>query len=245
MNALRHWFTRFDALSLRERVLVLSAALTVLFMGFYQLLLAPLQSGLQDKKQQWQSGQIHATAMESEIQALLRNAPLRARSRLDAQQRIIATLDEQLHQAGQRYPRQDELAGWLRTLLTERPGVQCVRFHTLAPSQVYPLPADKGDKVGPRLYQSGVSLTLQGDFHSLLAYLQSVQRGPWRLQWGQWTYTVIQYPKAELRIDVRTYAIAWSGRRDAPGPGAGLTTGQIRSALGTLRGLPKAAGGSS
>lgn len=244
MNTLRHWFTRFDALSLRERVLVLAAALVVLLIGFYQLWLAPLENRLQAKKQQWATEQSHATAVESEIQALLHNAPLQTQSRLDAQQRIIDTLDEQLRQAGQRYPRQDELDGWLRTLLTERPGVQCVRFHTMAPSQVYPLPLDRSAKAGPRLYQSGVSLTLQGDFHSLLAYLQSVQRGPWRLQWGRWTYTVIQYPKAELQIDVRTYAIAWSGR-DAPRPAAVLTAGQIRNALGTLRGLPKAAGGGS
>ncbi|MHB1281889.1 MAG: hypothetical protein ACYCYL_11770 [Acidithiobacillus sp.] len=241
MNALRHWFQRFDTMSLRERVLVLAAALAVLFMGFYQLLLAPLQSGLQVKKQQWQTGQIHATAMESEIQALLRNAPLQAQSRLDAQRQMVATLDKELHHVGQRYPRQDELDRWLRALLTERPGVHCVRFHTLAPFQVYPRPQDKSASPGPRLYQSGASLTLQGDFDSLLAYLQSVQQGPWRLQWGAWTYTVIQYPKAELQIDVRTYAIAWSGR-EVPGQGTTLTADQLQN---VLRDRPTASAGGS
>jgi len=247
MNALQRWLARFDTLSLRERVLVLAAALVVVLMGFYQIVLAPLQAGLQAKKQQWQTAQGKASALEAEIQALLSSAPQQARSRLDAQRRIVAGLDQELQAAGQRYPRQDELARWLRALLAERPGVRCVGFHTLPPQLVYPRQGEKNAPTGPRLYQSGVSLTLRGDFSSLLAYLQNVQQGPWRLQWGAWNYKVLNYPQAELQVDVATYALDWSGRGLAPGgpaagaplPGAGapassLTPAQLGSALATL-----------
>lgn len=247
MDTPRRWLARFDALSLRERVLVLAAALVVVLMGVYQIVLAPLQAGLHAKKQQWQTEQSKASALEAEIQALLASAPQQARSRLDAQRRIVAGLDQELHAAGQRYPRQDELARWLRALLAERPGVRCVGFHTLPPHLVYPRQGEENAPPGPRLYQSGVSLTLRGDFSSLLAYLQNVQQGPWQLQWGAWNYKVLNYPQAELQVDVTTYALDWSGRGLVPGgaaagallpgegaPASSLTPAQPGSALATL-----------
>ncbi|MHB1532972.1 type II secretion system protein GspM [Acidithiobacillus sp.] len=241
MSTLQRWLARFDSLSLRERLLVLAAALVLVLMGGYQIILAPLQAGLHAKKQQWQEGQNKAAALEAEIQALLASAPQQAQSRLDAQRQVVAGLDQQLQAAGQRYPRQDELARWLRALLGERPGVRCTGFHTLPPQLVYPPQEEKDAPPGPRLYQSGVSLTLQGDFPSLLAYLQSVQQGPWRLQWGAWNYQVVNYPQAELQVDVTTYALDWSGRAApsgalVPGPSAPgtLTPAQLGSALATL-----------
>ncbi len=236
MNALQRWLTRFDALSLRERLLVLAAALAVVLMGVYQIVLAPLQAGLHAKTQQWQMEQSKASALEGEIQALLASAPQQARSRLDTQRQAVAVLDQRLHAAGQRYPRQDELARWLRALLAERPGVRCVGFHTLPPQLVYPPQEEKNAPPGPRLYQSGVSLTLRGDFSSLLAYLQNVQQGPWRLQWGAWNYHVVNYPQAELQVDVTTYALDWSGQGPTPGEagtGSSLTPAQLGTALST------------
>ncbi|MHB0888434.1 hypothetical protein [Acidithiobacillus sp.] len=247
MNSPGRWLARFDSLSLRERLLVLAAALVVLLMGIYQIVLAPLQAGLHAKKEQWQTGQSKASALEAEIQALLASAPQQAQSRLNAERQIVAELDQQLQAAGQRYPRQDELARWLRALLGERPGVRCTGFHTLPPQLVYPPQGEKNAPPGPRLYQSGVSLTLQGDFPSLLAYLQNVQQGPWRLQWGAWNYKVVNYPQAELQVDVTTYALDWSGQglalggsaAGAPipgerGTGSSLTPAQLGNALATL-----------
>jgi len=54
------------------------------------------------------------------------------------------------------------------------------------------------------LYRHGVEIRLEGSYGQLQAYLAQLEKMPQHLLWGQLSYRVIDYPKAEMTLTVYT-----------------------------------------
>lgn len=65
----------------------------------------------------------------------------------------------------------------------------------------------------PHLYKRGVSLNLKGEYFEIMNYLKDIEDLPKRLIWGEFSYTVTEYPQAEVKLTVYTLTTSkeWVG----------------------------------
>lgn len=119
-------------------------------------------------------------------------------------------LDAQLNQAGSALVRPEDMNGLLESLLARHPGLRLISLKTLAPQSVLGSAevAKEGEGKPPErtfdLYRHGVEIRLEGSYGLLQAYLSQLEKLPQHLLWGQLSYRVIDYPRAEMTLTVYT-----------------------------------------
>jgi MSHA biogenesis protein MshJ len=55
-----------------------------------------------------------------------------------------------------------------------------------------------------RIFEHGIIIKFQGDYFSTMSYLQAIEKLGWRIFWDKLEYKVIQYPKAEITLQIHT-----------------------------------------
>jgi MSHA biogenesis protein MshJ len=212
---------RFQALSGRERVLAVAAALAVLVVGVYQAVLAPQRHAMQLLQQQLAQQQDGLAAMAKVLAQPVANpladASVAAR---DALRLRVAHTELVLGP-----PRSDaQLSEVVRTLAAPRADLALVSLKTLAPQEIAK-PGPRPTSATPQaptalaasarplpLYKHGVEVVVRGPYPALVAYLQTLQRNPNRIFWAKVRLDVATYPQAVLMLTVYTV----SNRAESP-----------------------------
>jgi MSHA biogenesis protein MshJ len=206
--------SRYAALTRRERLLVALG-----------LILGPLLIGnalLVDPQRTLAKGMQNTIATESAALAGLQAQVVNLRQQLsidpDAGKKAELAalsaerekLDEQLRQFGTTLVRPEDMNGLLERLLARQSGLRLVSLKTQAPQSVLRQKEATKDSDGKPversfdLYRHGVEIRLEGSYGQLQAYLIQLEKLPQRLLWGQLTYRVIDYPRAEMTLTVYT-----------------------------------------
>lgn len=200
------WGAQFNQLTQRERVMIASA--TIAIIG--ALLYFPLESLL--LKRDALQRQVSTIASENKIsiqqidlyqQRLTQDPDKEYRQRLATLEQQLADIDQQLlFQMVDMVPA-EHMPAMLSQLLGQIKGVKLHSFDTLAPQPLLEV-ADK-DKLN--LYSHGIKLTFVGDYFSTLKFIQAVENMPNKLYWKQLDYTVDEYPKANVVLELYTLSI--------------------------------------
>lgn len=229
MSALRqHWQRlnqRYTALSRRERMLVAAAAVFGPLLIGNALLLDPqsakaaqLQRGLAQRSASLAEMQAQASSLQQQLQS---DPDAAAKQELAALQGQLAKLDGDLLQVGSTLVRPEQMNGLLERLLARHAGLRLLSLKTVAPRSVLGKASGdgKGDgqkrepgknEVGAKgearfdLYRHGVEIRLEGSYGELQAYLAQLEQLQQRLLWDQLQYKVVDYPKAEMTLQVYT-----------------------------------------
>jgi len=205
---------RYAALSQRERLmLALAVVLGPLLIG-HSLFVDPVRA----RARGLESGIATQSASAVQLQAEVVNLQQQLKIDPDAGRKAELAalvgerdkLDEQLRQFGSVLVRPEEMNGLLERLLARHAGLRLVSLKTLAPQSVLQ-PGDgakdsdgKPVERGFDLYRHGVEIRLEGSYGQLQAYLSQLEKLQQRLLWGQLSYRVLDYPKAELALTVYT-----------------------------------------
>ncbi|WP_299790245.1 type 4a pilus biogenesis protein PilO [uncultured Shewanella sp.] len=197
---------RFNLLTQRERVMVATAAVVVIGMLCY----LPLESLL--LKYSSLSKQISVLNAENKIslqqielyqQRLAQDPNDEYNNRLQVLQQQSTDLDEQLSfQMVDMIPA-DHMPTLLSELLGKVTGIKLQEFQSIAPTPLLALEDDKKTN----LYSHGIRLTLQGDYFSLLKFIEAVEDMPNKLYWKRMDYKVGQYPTADVVLELYTLSI--------------------------------------
>jgi MSHA biogenesis protein MshJ len=218
MKALRQQWARLNeryaALSQRERLMVaLAVVLGPLLIG-HALFVDPVRA----RAKGLENGIAAQSASAAQLQVEVTNLQQQLKIDPDAGRKAeLATLvgereklDEQLRQFGTVLVRPEEMNGLLERLLARNAGLRLVSLKTLAPQSVLQHgDTSKGADGKPversfDLYRHGVEIRLEGSYGQLQAYLAQLEKLEQRLLWGQLSYRVLDYPKAELSLTVYT-----------------------------------------
>ncbi len=54
------------------------------------------------------------------------------------------------------------------------------------------------------IYQHGIRMSISGSYYDLQRYVSRIEQLPWRFYWKSFAYSVEQYPKAKLNIEIMT-----------------------------------------
>ncbi|WFR77730.1 type II secretion system protein GspM [Janthinobacterium rivuli] len=215
---LKKWATAFDALSLRERLMVFGAGAAAVLFVFYFMSFNPLlakRAALEASIAQKQS-LLTATDKEIELTMLAHatDPDQEARARLVALQAETASLAQALRQKQHGLVAPERMVTLLEHLLRQHAGLRVVSLKTLPASavgarQTDAANADAAAKAAPAplLHQHGVEVVLQGSYADMVQYMQALQAMPTRVFWGAAHLDAATYPSATLTLTLHTLSM--------------------------------------
>lgn len=211
LQALRE---KIDALSLRERALLMLTLLAAMGGLWFGLLYQPLVSTVQRDTRQMQQVQQRFKATSARVQGLLaqtRKPPNEvARTELARIRTQIKAADRKLQRLTAGLISPDRMAGVLRTLLATDGHLRLIRIVSLPPIPL--IKPVKGKKPVP-IYTHGLELEFQGPFGSIQAYLKRTHKQHWHLYWDSLELQAQDYPRLSATLRVHTLGLfrAWLG----------------------------------
>lgn len=235
MARLKILFAQIDALTLKERVLILLAAIAVLYAVWHYALMQPLDVKQQRLTAALQQQQRELESLAVQLRLTLeqsRNDPDAAnRSKLARLQEKIQKLDDTLAQMTKNLIPPERMAQVLETVLLKSSGLTVVDVRGLGSASllealgeaVAPAGAvkSKRDKVKSKppapvaagAYKHGVQITVSGTYFDALHYLRALEALPYAFFWDSLELQVGQYPQATTAIVVYTLSLdpRWIG----------------------------------
>jgi MSHA biogenesis protein MshJ len=222
---------RIDALTLRERVLIFAAAMTLLVALLYTMLIDPqvgtqkrLASAVAQKQAELKSLEAQITAIATS-RAADPDKPLRVR--LAEVRKQLREAEAQIAAEERKFTAPEQMKTVIAEMLARNRDVQLVAMKTLPSSTIAearaesskaeaPKPAAKpqaqSDTSGERLiYRHGIEVTVSGAYLELLRYLGDLEHLPTQLYWSSLEIDATRYPKHTMKIVVYTLSLdpAW------------------------------------
>ncbi|MFV0596279.1 MSHA biogenesis protein MshJ [Shewanella sp.] len=197
---------KFDALSQRERGLITVAVLVLVAMLAYM----PIESFW---KQQYSTAlQLKALEQENKIsvqqidlyqQRLAMDPNQDYRQRLNMLQQQNQEIDAQLNEQMVDMVPADYMPELLGNLLGQVQGIKLLKFTSVAPVPLLAV----GEEKKLNLYSHGIRMSLEGDYFSVLRFVEAVEAMPDKLYWKRLDYKVADYPKGKIDIELYTLSI--------------------------------------
>jgi MSHA biogenesis protein MshJ len=216
---------KFDALSLRERVLVTCGVLAVTVYMSYFLLIAPLVTAKPRIEQKIAQDRTMLKAVEAIIAPRHGQAEGEAvkRAYRDALLAQTAALDASLQGMQKGLVPPDEMASLLKGVLGGVRGVELVSLRKLAAVRVTSAKAEAASEPAgagapkrvaeePRpersVYRHAFKITIEGSYAALLDYLARLEKLPWRISWGGVNVDAKDHPRIRMTLTVSTMSLA-------------------------------------
>lgn len=221
---------RVDAMSLRERTLIFLAVAAILIVAVNTVLINPLLARHKNLQQQITQTQEKSSAMEMQIQALVKswnNDPdLALRARLTHLQGQYEQSGKTLEDIQSGLVPPQRMPVLLQDILRHNQSLHLVSLKTLPvmslgeqetkPDSKVTGKTEKPTQVKPGsaenlVYKHGVEITVEGSYLDLLRYLSEIESLPWHMFWGKADLEVDKYPKETLTLRLYTLSMdkAW------------------------------------
>jgi MSHA biogenesis protein MshJ len=200
--------SRFNKLSLRERLVSVAAIVAVLGAVLYALLLSKLDVRRQGLERQLASLQGSLNTAANTVAAM--NSSDATSAALAQVQSLGADLDNVnaalASQAAGMIPPQ-RIPEVIHDLLSQQKGVTLVSLRNLPARTV----VSDAHPTGP--YVHPVELVVEGSYLDVLAYLQALERLPWHFYWRTLDLQSAAYPLNRVRVELGTVSLdkAWIG----------------------------------
>jgi MSHA biogenesis protein MshJ len=221
-NLWRRGALKFDAMSMRERLMVFAATVCVILLLGYELGLSKTLADNSRLAAQIEQKRSETAMAQEQTRALARSL---AQDPNEAVRRQIADLKQQIEerdlavrtvQKGLVPP--TRMAAVLENMLNRSQSVHLVSLKTLPVTTLVEPPAEeaKGAEAGAapdehQVYKHGVEITLQGNYLELLDYLAKLEKLPWQMFWARTRMDASDYPRVRVTLTLYTLSLdkAW------------------------------------
>lgn len=214
---------RFDALLVRERVLVLIGAIVGVALVFDALALQPLEARKKRLERQIADTRQNIKLAETALmpsEALIDPNAVK-RSYRDALRKQLAEIDQSMQGLQRGFVAPERMAKLMEEMLARSRGLQLISLRTLPVQRFEAVGAaaklgDRTAKPAPRetertIYQHSFEITLRGSYPDLHDYLAQLEKLPWQMFWGRISVNAEQYPRLRVTLTVQTLSLnkAW------------------------------------
>ena len=224
----RQWQTlsaRFDALMMRERVLVLLAVVVGTALLFDAVVLQPLEARQKRLTQQLAESRQSIKNADAllKMQSSLVDPDAVKRSYRDALRKQLAEIDRSMQGLQRGLVPPERMGKLLEEMLERSRGLQIVSLRT-QPARPFETPgaaparkpAGAAGKPGTgdperTIYQHSFEITLQGSYSDLHQFLSQLEKLPWQMFWGRINVSTDQHPQLRVMLTVQTLSLseAW------------------------------------
>jgi len=212
-----HWrkfADRVDALALRERVMVFVMMVVILVTPINLFLLDPLRAKQKSLLKDRTARQQEIDALQAQLMGAASKVQIdpdaENRKRLRELKRKIEELEAPVETAQQSLVSPEKRAFLLGELLAQNPRLRLVSMKTLPATTALENKADptkKGSVSTSLVYRHGVQMTVEGNYHDLLQYLETLEKLPWRMVWSAANLKVEEYPRITLSLTLYTLSL--------------------------------------
>jgi len=206
---------RFDALSQRERLMVLIAAIATLVFVVHSMMLAPRLKQRAQLNERIEQQQRIITGARDAVVMLEKtktdpNAHLRAQR--DSHRNEIASLDAELKANARALVPAERMPELLEALVPRDSSLRIVGLRSLPATPLADKPAVKPDQPAgaPQVsdaagvYKQGIELTAEGSYADLSAYVARLERMPVKMYWSRAAMDASAYPRVRLVLTLFT-----------------------------------------
>lgn len=225
----RTYADKFEALSVRERVMVFVAVVAVPVFMLHILFIDPAVTRRHALSARMAQQQLELLVLQTKLLTLdkRRSDPDAAQTaRRDDSKRRIAELDATLKGLQSGLVPAQRMNALLQDMLARNPRLQLVGLSTLpvtllvdkrAPAEKpnatpgAPKSPDKPVAANGNVFKHGVQITLQGSYADLHDYLAALEKLPWRMLWSRASLSADDYPRLTLTVTIYTLSLdkAW------------------------------------
>ena len=213
--SLARWY---DQRPLRERIILLSAAVILLLVLVNLSVVQPCKKRLETARRQQlelETSLAYLIAREAEVNARKNVDPnLANRLRVEALEEKSAELQQQLEANIVNLVSPREMPELLKTLLTRQKKLHLLNLENLPPETVEIGPAADGQQgPSPVLFRHRLKMTFSGDYLTMLAYLRQLEQLPRSMVWEDVAIETVRYPETIVRLQVHTLSLTegWIG----------------------------------
>ncbi|MCC7412167.1 MAG: hypothetical protein IT495_11135 [Gammaproteobacteria bacterium] len=230
MNRWRAALARIDALTLKERALVLGACVLVVFALWQYLLMDPQALVQADLRSALERRRADIATLQEQAEAIVRRSQLDPdapnRALRDRYRQRIEALDADIAASAANLIAPERVAEVLETVLRRSGGLAVLAVEGLGSEPLLETPAASGSAKPAAggapgrpagglagAYKHGVRITFSGNFADTLAYLRDLEALPWSFFWEGIEFRVEDYPRAVASIVVYTLSLdrRWIG----------------------------------
>lgn len=229
MNARLQQFEDWvNALSIRERLLVIIGVIAVVFLLWDKVLLSPLEVKAKQLEDGVKTQQQNLEKVRAQQQQILERAGKDPNQgllkQIDAINKAIEELDETLRGMTVDLIDPQQMAMVLEEVLTRRTDLKLVRVEALPPQSLGQQiledttePAQQDTEIAadvvPGVYKHTLEIEFVGSYLSTLDYMKELESLQRRFYWGSVNFEVKEYPNAQVVIRVNTLSLndAWIG----------------------------------
>jgi len=245
MEKLRFLIDKIDALSIRERGIILAAVVFIMFTLWDTLLMRPQLEENKKLLADLQIKRAEQSALNFRIQGMIRQGSDvsgdSSRNRMEVMKQQLAEVEASVRNSTSHLVDADKMAAILQTILSKSRGLQLIEIKglgvtpLLAPVAVaedgqvaevaiddqQPVddqtPATEVESAGvdafDNAYKHGLTITLEGDYLSALAYMRELESLEWGFFWETVEYEVTEYPRGTVAITLYTLSLGkeWIG----------------------------------
>ena len=197
---------KFDVLSQRERGLIALAVLVLVAMSAYMPIVSlwkQQHSTAQQVKALEQENKISMQQIDLYQQRLAMDPNQDYRQRLNLLQQQNQEIDAQLNEQMVDMVPADYMPELLGNLLGQVQGIKLLKFTSVTPVPLLAV----GEEKKLNLYSHGIRMSLEGDYFSVLRFVEAVEAMPDKLYWKRLDYKVAEYPKGKIDIELYTLSI--------------------------------------
>lgn len=195
---------KFNQLTQRERIVVLLSSAFVLVFVLYLL---GIEGALQQRARERQAirqlnqDKLNLTNQITALKVALTKDPNEGiRNTLQQLQEKIALQEQRLGELTVDLVSPAQVLPVLQQLLAKTGKVRLLALTSKPPLPLlqHPERPDLG------LFKHGIELHVKGSYFEVYTFIQAIEQLPWRFYWQSLNYKVVQYPNAEVRIELYT-----------------------------------------
>lgn len=197
-----HLEEKINARNLRERALILTTFVIVLFMIWRSFIISYLASSTDQIIANKERLNTQITMMQGQIQNLSEAIKNDSMMSLEVRLKSISlkniSLKEQIEQKLSELTNSDEMIDILKNLLSEDAHLKIEKIESVSEE---PILKGQSDTL---VYKKGVQLTLEGDYFSTIRFLEKMEQEEIKIIWDTLVYEVIDYPLSKVKITLHT-----------------------------------------
>jgi len=208
-----------DALTLRERLFVLAAALIVVAGAWEAFLAGPLQVREEIALSKVNSTSLRLAQLDQSVELAAEGIGggmsnnfdrlnTMRRQVLEGEESVRIFMSDLIDPAQMRYVLED--------LIGQQRGLKLISASNIEVRPVIepdPAAGAASDEAGSMLFRHGLVIEVEGSYLDCLAYLEAIERLPWQLYWGRLNLQTLEHPLTKVTIELHTLSLEedWIG----------------------------------
>lgn len=205
MNNWQTLSSRFSALQRREKKLIFYVSLGLIIYLFVWFALLPTMDNLTKIESAHANAlrDLYALEVQQDAleQALAVDYQTQLQTKIDNTLAAISEVNTQLDAINEGFVGANSMPELLMTLLNEQPALTPLQFNVLGTDAIR---LGNDPEAAPMFYRHNMTLSVEGDYFSLRAYLDSLQQANQKVAVTSYDYQVDTYPTARLTLNLAT-----------------------------------------